>query len=172
MERLKGLTSTDSVVSILRDELAAATGSPAPELAFHSIEEDSLAALEAYRGKTLLLNFWSPTCAPCVKLHPILDKLQEDYVGYRLQVVYLSVSDAKAQGEYFSEHPAAGVKGVIIDWKALKKPYQVFAFPSLILVDSNGVVRAGWMGPEAYPQIEERILPLLPTADRAQQSGG
>ncbi len=87
-------------------------------------------------------------------------------------VVYLSVRDVGAQGEYFSEHPAAGVKGVIIDWKALKKPYQVFAFPSLVLVDSNGVVRAGWMGPEAYPQLEERILPLLPAADRAQQSGG
>jgi len=50
---------------------------PLPDLAFTDAEDKPL-ALRAYKGKTVLLNFWATWCAPCVKEMPSLDRLQAE----------------------------------------------------------------------------------------------
>ena len=87
----------------------------------------SLVRTNRHHWQTIVLNFWSENCPPCVELHPLLGKLQEDYAGKGLIVLYLSAHDTESQRRYFSKHAAAGLKGVVADWQGLKKPYQIFA---------------------------------------------
>lgn len=47
--------------------------------------------LDAYRGETLLVNFWATWCAPCVKELPSLDALQAEMGSEDFQVLIVSI---------------------------------------------------------------------------------
>lgn len=51
-------------------------GRPAPALAVHDMEGKTV-NLESFRGKTVLLDFWTTWCPPCRADAPALDKLQK-----------------------------------------------------------------------------------------------
>ena len=146
------------MVAILKVELENSLGSKAPDLSFNLLGQDESASLADYSGKTVLLNFWSENCPPCVELHPLLGKLQEDYAGKGLIVLYLSAHDTESQRRYFSKHAAAGLKGVVADWQGLKKPYQIFAKPSSLVIDADGIIRSAWFGSEKYSELKDRVV--------------
>lgn len=49
-----------------------------PEVIF-SDEQGNPLALKDLKGKTIVLDFWSTTCAPCVKKFPVLDAISKKY---------------------------------------------------------------------------------------------
>jgi thioredoxin 1 len=54
---------------------------------------DTTFADEVLKSDTpVLVDFWAPWCAPCLKLNPILDALAEEY-GDRLRFVKLNADD-------------------------------------------------------------------------------
>jgi len=55
--------------------------------------DDKPVALETYRGKPLLVNFWARWCAPCRKEIPELVQLQSDYGNQGLNVVGIAIED-------------------------------------------------------------------------------
>src|SRR5215831_1272454 len=63
---------------------------PVPEFGFTDAEDKPL-TLAAYKGKTVLLNFWATWCGPCVKEMPSLDKLQAEMGKDRFAVLPLSL---------------------------------------------------------------------------------
>jgi thioredoxin len=54
---------------------------------------DATFATEVLAGDVpVLVDFWAPWCAPCLKLNPVLDALSEEY-GDRLRFVKLNSDD-------------------------------------------------------------------------------
>lgn len=56
-----------------------------PDLSGNSVRMASL------RGKVVVMDFWGTGCGPCIKLHPIFDKVV-DYFSDNPNVIFLSVS--------------------------------------------------------------------------------
>ena len=53
-------------------------------------ENGEKTSLRDFRGKILLVNIWTTSCAQCVIELPMLDRLQKDMGGVKFQVVALS----------------------------------------------------------------------------------
>src|SRR5438132_13992887 len=72
--RLKPRNSVDSAVHAD----AVALGTPEPEVTFESLDGKDV-PLRAYKGKVVLVNFWSTWCEPCQIQTPwLIDVQQKD----------------------------------------------------------------------------------------------
>jgi thiol-disulfide isomerase/thioredoxin len=51
-------------------------------------------ALDEWRGKVLLINFWATWCAPCMDELPLLVKTQAEFAARGLQIIGPAMDDA------------------------------------------------------------------------------
>lgn len=67
-------------------------GDQVPDIEFQYVANGPYqkAKLSDYRGKLLLLGFWSMYCAPCIKNFPNMDSLQQQFNG-KLDIVLVNV---------------------------------------------------------------------------------
>lgn len=97
--------------------------------------------LTEFLGKTVLLDFWSLSCGPCIKSMPILQELQEK-TGDRLEIVSISLDKDRVWKRGHEEHPVSwtdwrdpsGYSGSIRSFKAR-------GIPTFVLVSPQGVVQ-------------------------------
>ena len=72
-------------------------------------------ALDGFRGRPLLLNFWATWCPPCVAELPLLDQFQREHVASGWQVLGLAVDNAAPVTAFLAKHPvtfAIGLAGI------------------------------------------------------------
>ncbi len=101
--------------------------------------DGSLFSGRSIEGKAVLLDFWGTWCAPCVHAFPILRRLHDDF-GENLQVVGLAyysgeLNDiASFAAEYELEYTVVEGHEETLD------TFEVFAFPSYVLISAEGEV--------------------------------
>ncbi|MBI5329138.1 MAG: TlpA family protein disulfide reductase [Betaproteobacteria bacterium] len=61
-------------------------------------------ALEQWRGKVLVLNFWAPWCPPCRREIPGFIALQKQYAAQGVQFVGVALDDPERVREFAQEH--------------------------------------------------------------------
>ena len=66
-------------------------------------------ALDQYRGKVLVLNFWASWCAPCRKEMPLLVRLQTEYGARGVQVLGPSIDEPEDRDDAEDFARAMGV---------------------------------------------------------------
>jgi len=132
------------------------SGKPAPELAARDLQGKPV-ALSAFKGKTILLDFWTTWCAPCRADGPALDKLYRRYSEQDLMIVGISVSEERAIVEKFlSEHPHS-FPIVLTTANEMPRPYQVGVLPTYIVIDRDGTVTAAVEGDQGFADLR-RLL--------------
>lgn len=144
---------------------------PAPEFVLPLISggEVDLARL---RGKTVILDFWATWCAPCEVQMPILDTLWREVGDERLMIVGISVdTDPPAAvaawvAERGFEYPIA------LGDQDLAMRYGILGFPSLVLIDPEGRIRARHTGVWSRAEIEERLESIQGAASGEGRTGG
>jgi thiol-disulfide isomerase/thioredoxin len=73
---------------------------PAPELAVTDLK-GVLVTLSAFKGKTVVLDFWTTWCPPCRADGPALERLYKKYGEKELVIVGISVSEDRTVVEKF-----------------------------------------------------------------------
>ncbi|MFG3282872.1 NHL domain-containing thioredoxin family protein [Streptomyces sp. NPDC048111] len=120
--------------------------------------------LADFRGRTLILDFWTFCCINC--LH-VLDELRELEEKHRDTVVIVGVHSPKFVHE--AEHQAVvdaveryGVEHPVLDDPELAtwKQYAVRAWPTLVVIDPEGYVVAQHAG-EGHAHAIERLVEEL-----------
>ncbi len=100
-------------------------------------------AMEEFRGKPLLLNFWATWCPPCVEELPLLSRFYSENSGKGWQVLGLAVDQAKPVNLFLGKAPVsfpvalAGVPGMEIS-KLLGN--QSGGLPFTVVLGSDGKV--------------------------------
>ncbi|GEM_PF-3658906 len=93
-------------------------------------------------GKPVLLVFWASWCGPCRKEIPELKKFHNDYKD-KINIVSLSIDDKYDNWKTAVEKenmPWLNLSGLPKSNNAIKKEYNIFAVPNLILLNKDGKV--------------------------------
>lgn len=104
--------------------------------------------LAALKGKVVWLNFFASWCPPCQQETPILRSLADTYRDRGLEVVGVSVqettaADVKAYADRYRLRYTIGFDGS----GHVLRAYRVFALPTQLFIDVDGVIRQVVSGP-------------------------
>ncbi|WP_294626936.1 TlpA disulfide reductase family protein [uncultured Bacteroides sp.] len=108
---------------------------------------DSLRHISEFKGKFILLDFWSSGCGPCVESIPEMEKVTEMYQD-RLEVISIS-EDPKARWKEYVKKKGMGGN----QWNELRRgrtglaaSYQVKGIPHYVLIAPDGKIKDVWEG--------------------------
>jgi thiol-disulfide isomerase/thioredoxin len=106
-------------------------------------------ALDQWKGKTLVINFWATWCAPCREEMPELSQLQSQYEAKNVQFVGIAV-DSAANVAQFSKIHQIGYPLLVGGTDAIALSQElgnsVSALPFTIVLDPRGKVRLQKLG--------------------------
>jgi len=119
---------------INRNGLAA--GTPAPGFRLPRVDGGEL-ALEAYRGRRVLLVFTDPRCGPCDELAPRLEALSRRTPEVR--VLLVSRGELEVNRAKVAEHGLTFPVGLQRHWE-VSRDYALFATPAAYLIDEQGII--------------------------------
>lgn len=125
-----------------RTALNAMEGQTAPALTVRGwLNADADAALDDFRGKVVLIEFWGTWCGPCIAQLPEIHRLLDAYADQGLVVIGVhSTRGAESAAEF--------AKSNNLNWPILldgddqtKTAYGVQSWPTCYLIDRRGLLR-------------------------------
>jgi peroxiredoxin len=108
-------------------------------------------AFSSYRGKVVVLNFWTKTCGPCMEEMPDLYDLARILKGRKdVELVTISADDSAEDAERtlranFREDPPFTVL-MDPDLKVIKGKFGTSLYPETWIIDATGTIRARFDG--------------------------
>jgi cytochrome c biogenesis protein CcmG, thiol:disulfide interchange protein DsbE len=134
-------------------------GAAAPD--FTVTDSDRTVALRDYRGKIVVLNFWTSWCGPCVEEMPSLAQMQKRMAP---KIVVLGVStdvDERAYKQFLIKH---NIDFLTVRDAAAKSStlYGTTGQPETFIIDGSGTIRRKFVGPVNWtsPEIVEYLQKL------------
>jgi thiol-disulfide isomerase/thioredoxin len=117
-------------------------------------------SLADYRGKVVVLDFWFRNCVPCIKAMPQIKEIVEQFRGKRVAVLGMNIDqeeDARfVVNKQNLNYPTLKAEG-------LPEKYKVHSFPTLVIIDQQGMVRGWHVGYSANlrEEVSKTITSLL-----------
>lgn len=149
-----------------RLKVFALVGKPAPDCMLTLLEPEGKSRtirLKELAGKVVVVDFWATWCGPCLRELPLIQKTIEHYAaaGKDVVVVALSQDDdprdpvevRKLVEKTLDENKitlsgsAVGRIGIDPNGK-VGQAFEIEGFPTLVVIDSRGVVQAAHVGAE------------------------
>ena len=111
-------------------------------------------ALESYRGKVVMLDFWATWCGPCRIQMPAVDKLLTEFRSRGLVVFAVNEREsAKSAGAFMRN--SGYTTTTLLDAKGeVGNLYHVVGIPTLVVIDRKGKIVAHYVG--VRPETELR----------------
>lgn len=131
------------------NEVGIARGEIAPDFKLKTLEGKTV-RLSDYRGKRVIVNFWATWCPPCRAEIPDLQKLYNNKDVVILAVNLTETEDSKKRVNKFVKEYEMTFP-VLMDVKSkVSTTYQVRAYPTSYMIDSNGRIQFKAMGAMNY----------------------
>lgn len=101
-------------------------------------------SLMDYRGKVVVLDFWFRNCEPCIKAMPQMKETVAKFRDKPVAVLGMNTDQLEKDARFVVDklnlnYPTLRAKG-------LPEKYDVHAFPTLVIIDQQGVVRDRHVG--------------------------
>jgi thiol-disulfide isomerase/thioredoxin len=139
---------------------AKVLGHPAPAWAIKDMDGRTH-ALEQYRGKVLVLDFWYRGCGWCMRAMPQVKRIASHYRGRPVAVFGMN-------NDHNEEDARFVVREMQLDYPVLRSQelpgkYGVQGFPTLIIIDQQGKVADIHVGysPQLYEEVTAAVDRLL-----------
>ncbi len=122
-------------------------GNRAPDFTLLDLEGNKV-ELSDFRGKKVVLNFWATWCPPCRAEMPHMERI---YEKNNEEVVILAVNLTNTEKSH------SGVQEFVEDFQLsfpivmdtkgeISSQYHVFAYPTSLMIDANGVIHEIYRG--------------------------
>ena len=132
-----------------------------PDMALQTAN-GTAAALTAYQGEWLVVNFWATWCAPCRKEMPQLDALAKRYQGRGVKVIALSVDRGGAEKpeKFLNELGVAHLTRLYDPSYKSARAAALIGLPTTLLISPQGqeigrlAGEADWDAPEVHALLD------------------
>jgi cytochrome c biogenesis protein CcmG/thiol:disulfide interchange protein DsbE len=146
-----------------RDPRALASpliGQPAPAFALEGLDGRTV-ALDSYRGRAVIVNFWASWCFECIAEHQVLLDAQRRY-GEDVAIIGILYQDAPNDALGFLARYGDGGWPNLIDADGrLAIEYGVTGVPESFFIDRSGIVRFKQYGAVTQPVVDGQLPPIL-----------
>ncbi len=118
------------------------------------------------RGKVVLVEFWTYGCSNCRNVEPYIKVWHERYASQGAVVIGVHTPEFAHEGDitnvkrYVSEHGLRHAIAIDNDFAIWKRYHNRF-WPTLYLIDKQGMVRYSHIGEGNYDTTERQIRALL-----------
>lgn len=137
----------------------------APEFSIEQWNDDLIHSLEEFKGKIILLDFWTYTCIHCLRMIPIIKELEKKYQDVKIISIHSSefefskqLSNIKWAVKYYNvENYLTGYDINNETWVSYGNSY----WPKYVLIDRNGQVRYEHAGYGRLEEFEKALNDLL-----------
>ena len=130
------------------------------------INTPSPVKLADFKGKIVLVHFWTYTCSNCIHTIPYLNNWYQKYSNKGLVIVGVQTPEfdfeknignvKKAVQDFKIKYPVV-LDNDYVNWNAYGNNY----WPRDYLVDNQGLIRYNHIGEGGYEQTEQMIRSLL-----------
>jgi len=111
--------------------------------------------LSALRGKTVLLDFWSTACGPCIRELPNIQKVAEEHKD-DLIVWGISFDQPDRDKKWLAQHQQQFPTLSDTEYE-VSDLYKVHGIPASVLIDASGKVRGYWEGPVPMADLDAAL---------------
>ena len=140
---------------------------PAPDFEITLYETETRQAGETLRlsdlkGKPVVLNFWFPSCPPCVAEMPEFERVFQNHKSYGLEFIGVQLVgiDTAVDGQEFVNE--VGVSYALgPDEDDIITKYKVNGFPMTVFIDRDQNVVRRWQGVLNEEKMEEILSDIL-----------
>lgn len=117
--------------------------------------------LSGYKGNIVVLDFWATWCPPCVAAFPELERLSKKYntQGVRFIGVNQEPNQLPKVKRFLRKRKISFPS--IVDPGSISRNFGVVSFPTTMLIDHEGVLRAVHRGAVSAERIEDDIKRLV-----------
>jgi thiol-disulfide isomerase/thioredoxin len=134
---------------------------PAPRISYATLDGKPF-VLREHRGRVVFLDFFASWCEPCKISLPMVERFARTRSD--VDVIPIDVGEPRAVAQAFAR--AHHLMNVALDPQSLSQGFfQIGGFPTMVVVDTHGRIRATWTG--LNPAIE---LNMRHAADSLQRS--
>ena len=133
-----------------------------PEIEFTLIDGKKL-TVDELKGKTVLLNFWATTCAPCRKEMPDLVGLYHEFSEKDVQIIGISMAHDRPDQviAFKQQYKIPYTLAMDID-SVIVKSLSVEAIPLTLLISPRGQIEYRHIGVINVDDMRKRIAAMLP----------
>lgn len=138
-------------------------GARAPALKLKDLEGREH-ALEDYRGKVVLVNFWATWCEPCKEEMPSIERLRRSLEGRAFAVLAVNLAEPDAIVQAFLARVPLGFPVLMDRDAAAAKAWKARMLPATFIVGTDGRVRYSYIGELDWSRepVRKQIAELLP----------
>jgi cytochrome c biogenesis protein CcmG/thiol:disulfide interchange protein DsbE len=124
---------------------------PAPPVALAALDGGRFSLAE-HRGRVVFLDFWASWCAPCKQSLPLVEHYARAHPD--IDVVAVNVGESAAAARAYARQTR--LANVVLDPDEIAAhAYGINGFPTMVVVDPAGLVRAKWIGYD--PAVEQAM---------------
>ncbi len=115
--------------------------------------------IDQYKGRVLLIDFWATWCGPCIKNMPHLIELKKKYAGRPFEILGISADDAPSDvTDFLEDMPLPWDMWFSGRYTGLVKEWGINSFPTVFLVDHEGVIIAKGLSDKKLDVLLEKLI--------------
>ncbi|MES9827572.1 MAG: TlpA disulfide reductase family protein [Candidatus Thiodiazotropha sp.] len=126
---------------------------PAPPLVLQDIKGNQV-KISDLKGKTVLLNFWTTWCPPCIEEMPSLIRLKEAMNQSDFVILAINVEESERRVSKMAARLKLNFPVLLDPSRVAANAWEVKVFPSSFLVDGQGRLRYKAIGPVEWDSEE------------------
>lgn len=144
-----------SLCSGCEKEQQLKVGDDAPEISTRDIHGEPV-ALDRFKGKIVVIFFWANSC--CGDKVKLLEPFYRRFREKGVAVMAVNAGDAKSIVESYSKSHGLTFPMLTDEDAMISKQYGVFGFPTIFILDKNGIIRQKILGDILIEQLQKLVV--------------
>jgi peroxiredoxin len=143
---------------------------PAPDLPLLDMNGKTV-KLSDYRGKIVVIDFWSTTCKPCVAAFPAFERVLDLYKKQPFRLFVINVGEDQQTIKSYMDKKGYKLEVLIDNNEVIFKALDALGTPQKFIIDANGNINQMSIGYAGSDDKEFYKLKAMIELTKARASG-